>query len=49
MDKKMEGSWSALFFGMPLGVGLAAVIGGPWTIGIGLAVSAGLAYLANKK
>jgi hypothetical protein len=48
MGKKLEGVWSAVFLGMPLGVGLAALIGGGWTVGLGLAAAGGLAYLANK-
>ena len=38
MDNRTLKLWAAgLLLGMPLGLGVAALIGGAWTVGIGVA------------
>jgi hypothetical protein len=47
-QKKLEDWGSGIMLGMPIGLGVAALIGGGWTIGLGIVGYAALRYLSNK-
>jgi len=49
MDQQKLTTWgSGILLGMPIGLGVAAIIGGPWTIGLGLLGTVAVNFLSKK-
>ena len=49
MNTEKLSTWgSGILLGLPIGVGLALLIGGPWTVGLGIVGTVAVNLLAKK-